>query len=232
MAKIIRRSEDFSLDLPRFAIESSDFLKLLEKLNVPEGKLSVTTGESNDETRTCLDGKEDIRSNISLLKSPFKIEIGGLNISVTHYRQKVSFKEDQRAKAMALVAELREYIPWYIRPFVSMPTVISKNLFLLAILPEVWRKFFRPEASVSASLTLSVIFLLIILAIPQFWFYKARVFYRPRESFIQRNKDKIIWSVFAAMFTFLVSQYGPRIEEYIFGVSLIPVNQTTRVRTC
>ena len=218
MARIIRDSDDFSLDLPRFAIESDDFLKLLEKLNVSENKFSVETGEFLDEERTCLDSKEDARHNISLFKSPFIVKVDGLDINLRQHRRKVTFKEGHRAKAMALVAELSEYVPWYSRLFTSLPRVIRKNLFLLALLPEVLRQFIWPEVSVNISLSLVTVLSILLLFIPGFWFFNARVYYKPRDSFIQRNKDKIVWGIGSAILALLVSLYGNQAKELVFGL--------------
>ena len=218
MARIIRDSDDFSLALPRFAIESGDFLKLLEKLNVSESSFSVETGEFLDEERTFLYSKEDVQRNISMFKSPFKVKVDGLDINLRKHYRKVSFKENHRARAMALVAELSECVPWYSKLFTSLPGVISKNLFLLALLPEVLRQFIWPEVSVNISLSLVTLLTILLLFIPEFWFFNARVYYKPRDNFIQRNKDKIVWGVGSAILALIVSLYGNQAKELVFGL--------------
>lgn len=224
MAKTIRSRESIDLDLPLFSIESSVFLDLIQRVFGESCDIVATVDHREDGTQTILEGIADIKSHISMFRGDIEIKIGELRISVGRFSNCVQFREPQRALAISLISELREYVPIWI-PFIALSK--RKGLlftaWLLVILSILSYKHF-PATIAPFRLHILLFFCATWLTLTaanlrSIW-ARPHIIYRPRDTFISRNKDKIVLGIVSSLCTLAIAQYGPQVLQYLTSTTV------------
>ena len=207
MAKIVERSNNRERSLPPFVIESSDFVQIIERVFGKDAALTIEVGDSFYNKTAIMDGIDDVTKNISLLSGSFTVKVDELTISIMSSSSAIHYSEPQRPTVDALQAEFSAFVPYHRR--IAQYVAIHETFFLCALLVIVLLLLLVHEDEISIWWALPIYPALLIFA-SVFWnkISQPKVFFSPRDSFLQRNKDKMVWGAISSIGTMLLSNFG------------------------
>lgn len=223
MARIEARRIWQEEPLPLFCISASDFIQVLD-LRFPEGtEFSAEVGEYTDANKTILENKADIKAHLPLLSKGVKIELGSLSISIKKISNVIEFKEDQRATAEAILADLKSHVPFHRR---AIEILAKRNSLMLSLAASV-AIFMRAGLNYYSIASISKLelwsywtaFMAPIIAFNLKTWMRPKIFYVERSNFFTRNKDGIIWAALAYLAGNLTPDFVT-IKEFVSNLLL------------
>ncbi|QFT91551.1 hypothetical protein FIU86_01775 [Roseovarius sp. THAF9] len=203
------------IDLDAFAISNEEFLDFIQDFKQKCPDATITTGNYREAERTILEGWSDFSEHKALIESPFEFEMLSVNFSIDRRGQAtISYDEADEFLAKTLARKFkssrsawRSFIHHPSFPFIlTGPLTVAALLYLDDKLPRQQLTF----VTVSTFLSFSLLGLLIERQVT-----KCSVYYQTRDTFFQRNRDKIFVAVISSLFGALVAK-GPDIVTKAF----------------
>jgi hypothetical protein len=199
VAKIVSMDYPLTENVPKFSMESSVFVKTLERIVPSETSVKLETSASSGRTKTILEGFDDIYRNIALVNGPILVKLDAVDLTIGQYQARISYKESRPPFVSTLLTELGHSVPWHLRvaDFLSKFYIsqILCALLLFSLIAEYITTTFDLLLTEGFFALLSIAFVTSLVFNSIRFFAVPRVFFSPNDSFFKRNKDQIIWTL-------------------------------------
>ena len=198
MAKTVRTSNLADRRLPNFLASGSEVLVILRRV-LPEGaRLLVEIDNPDGESKTVVEGLDDLAANVSLLRSSLKITTDEFTVRVGRYRDSIEYSLPCPPSANAIIAEFQSLTPWY-RQFhrfiVERELIVFITFFLIGFgTVTIFRSNDGVTNRIFIGFLLAMIAVIFLFVLDRQVTGRAKIYYKLKDTWIRRNSDKIIWS--------------------------------------
>jgi hypothetical protein len=204
-------------------IKSQDLVGVCSKIDKSCGEVSIVKGRL-DGSMTMLECIEDVTNHIEIVHVPFKIIGKGISVDFSNLGVSIEYRKTEELVAQSIFATLRLHSPIILNNFfTSAFFLVAIALFISLIanyvgdavpidrFPNIHFLHY-----ISYFLSFGAIAIL-LMSWPTFGFL-VQVSHRRSDSFFQRNKDRIIFSVLSFIFVIFTSYFlFPFLNSFLGG---------------
>ncbi|NDW47458.1 hypothetical protein [Ruegeria sp. PrR005] len=209
--EVIESKKTPELTVPPFRMTDEEFLSIIKTVARETDEIQLTTGSYLDNRRYVLTDLDDLEKNRSKISSPLTFRINSIKLNINRIHSQLTFEEKDRSTAEELHEHLKHYKIWY--SFIGNPF-----LALALVFPAYFYISFGKKLELIQEILLlfavgSPIFFLSFLT--HMGHLAPKVIFRPNDTFLKRNKDKIILAVLSLAAGIALNEAVPFIKSMV-----------------
>ena len=223
MAKSVKIKNYNIVPVPAFAMESSTFFNLLKDSLDEDKSISIILGRP-DQNHTILENMTDVELHKPLLKGDLIIYTNKFEMRISG-RKSVIISDELSPAVNALVERLSAFTPLHRKFFQFADGNLEFKGLIVGLLSAPYflaGSILLPEILISYIAQILVLTGLLSAMFSIFHHFGTPViFFRAQESFLSRNRDKIVWSAISVVATIVsalfVAKYGQKLAEILLS---------------
>lgn len=203
-----------SVALPYIWCEATDFAKIAKQISGRDTP-TLNVGDYSTTLIHEMEGLEDIEENLHLIKVPLCLKFSGISVNIEHQFAYIDYDQEGYARAKGIVEAFRPY------EVLGSSHLSGRNfyigLFLLFVAFEVLIPDWMKE--VKSQILFVILFAYFAISYgANSVLCRNRIYFRPRDTFLKRNQDKILWSVLTFIGTLFASRWS-EVYQYMLTLS-------------